>query len=240
MNRQALCGILMLATGVALADLTVVQKIESNVNSDKAAAISMTISIKGLQAKLEFKPQTHSSLIDLQAGKFYMINHSTKQVMVMPLAQMKAIMAMAGKALADKSDKTSLQKTGKTQNINGFQCFEYSDVPEDAAARRMTCWMAEDVDTQEMAPFLEFAMNSAKVMGLHSLGQLKGALIAAETETACQGGNSRSRLEVQSISRDAIDDAVFAMPTGYQVTELPVMLQLGPEKSTDPAQDANQ
>ncbi len=231
MKKAAFLMAVILGAGPVVADLTVVQKIEPNINSDKASAISMTIRIKGSKARLDFKPETHSSVIDMQNDKIYLIDHSMKQVMVMPLAQMKAAMAMAGQAMAGKTEKKSLQKTGKTKTINGFQCNEYTGVPGGAGISRMTCWMAENVDTKEMEPFREFAMNSAKVMGMDSMVQLKGMLIASETEMTFQGENSLSRLEVQSISRDAINDAIFVIPAGYRIMELPNIPQLGAQKA---------
>ena len=237
MKKAALLAAMILAAGTVPADLTVVQKIEPKVDSDKASVISMTIRIKGSKARMDFKPETQASVIDLQAGKIYLIDHSSKQVMVMSLAQMKAAMAMAGKSLAGKTAKTALQKTGNTKVINGFKCQEYTCVPGGAGISRLTCWLAGDVDTKELDPFREFTMSSAQVMGLAAMDQLKGMLIASEAETSLPGENNRSRLEVQSISRAAIDDAVFVMPPDYRTMELPELMQTPPAQA--PSQSGN-
>lgn len=226
MKNAATLVAVILAASPVLGDLTVVQQVEPNVGTDRASAMTMTIRIKGSKARMDFKPETHSSVIDLQAGKIYLVDHSAKQVMVMPLAQMKAAMAMTGKAVAGGAGKTALKKTGNTKTINGYKCLEYTGAP--GGGGRMTCWMAEDVDTKEMEPFRDFAMSSAKVMGLEMVDQPKGMLIASETELTLMGENTRSRLEVQSVSREALDDAVFAIPAGYRTLELPALPQTQP------------
>lgn len=227
MKLTTILAAVILGAAPALADMTVVQKVESSPTAGKSSATTMTMLIKGTKAKINFEPEPRSSLIDLKAGKIYMIDQTAKQAMVISLAQMKQAMALAGKP-ADKSDVISFQKTGNTKIINGFKCQEYALSAGPADNSRTICWMAEDLDAREMEPFREFAMDVAKVAGQEALTKMKGMMIACEANMSFQGADTRSRVEVQSISRDPIADAAFALPADCKVVELPAMPMLPP------------
>ncbi len=223
MKNAAFVAMLLAGTTSGWADLTVVQTIEPKTGSAKPSAISMTMRIKDSKARLDFKPESHASVIDLRSGKIYLLDHAAKQVVVMPMAQMKAAMAMAGQAAGGAGEKTAPQKTGNAKIINGFKCQEYIRPAGAAGAGRATFWMAEDIDARELDPFREFALTSAKVTGLEAMAQLKGMLIASEIETTFQGETTRSRLEVQSLNREPIDEAIFALPADYRTIEFPLL-----------------
>ncbi len=223
MKFTAMFGAVVLIAAMAWADMTVVQNVESSLTSAKPTTITMTMLIKGQKAKIDFKPEPRSSLIDLQAGKISLIDHTTQQVMVMSLDQMKQAMEMAGKAMLGKKGKMSIKKTENIKTIKGFKCREYKLVSADPGGMQMSCWMAEDVDAKEMEPFRLFAMDVAKIFGQEMLTQMKGMMIAMDSTMKSQGKEVKNRLEVQSISRAAIADSVFVIPVGYKSLEMPAM-----------------
>ncbi len=227
MKLTAILAAVVLGAAPVLADMTVVQKVESSLTAGKASATTMTLKIKGTKAKIEFSPEPRSALIDLQAGKIYMFDQSAKQAVAMSLAQMKQAIALAGQP-AEKADAASFQKTGNTKTINGFKCQEYSLSSAALGGGRMSCWMAEDVDAGELEPFREFALDVARLGSQAALARMKGMLIACEADARLQVADTRNRLEVQSISRDPIDAAVFALPSDCKIMEMPALSPAAP------------
>ena len=228
MKFAVILGTVILSVATIWADMTVVQKVESARASGQPAVMTMTLLIKGSKAKIDFKPELQSSVIDLKANKIYLIDNTAKQVMIMSLDQMKQAMKLAGAAMAPGGQK-SFKKTEKMKTINGFKCREYTLSSKNAAGSRVTCWMAEDVDAKEMEPFRAFAMNIAKIFGQEAMAQMKGMLIATESSMTFQGKKTQNRMEVQSISRDTIDNSVFVVPTAYKRMEMPALPSAKPK-----------
>ncbi|MBU4198628.1 MAG: DUF4412 domain-containing protein [Verrucomicrobia bacterium] len=222
MKFAVILGTVVLSAATIWADMTVVQKVESARASGQPAVMTMTLQIKGSKAKIDFKPEPESSVIDLQTNKIYLIDNIAKRVMVMSLDQMKKAMELAGTAMT-QGGKKSFQKTENMKTINGFKCREYTLSFTNAAGSRVTCWMAEDVDAKEMEPFRVFAMDIAKIFGQEAMAQMKGMMIATESSMTFQGKETQNRMEVQSISRDTIDDSVFVVPSDYISMEIPPM-----------------
>ena len=220
MKFTAMFGAVVLIAAMAWADMTVVQEVESSLTSDKPTAITMTMLIKGQKAIIDFKPEPRSSLIDLQAGKIYLIDHTSKQVMIMSLDQMKLAMEMASKAMTAKKGQMSIQKTENIKTIKGFKCREYT---LGSGGTQASCWMAEDVDAREIEPFRMFAMDVAKMFGQETLAQMKGMMIAMDSTMTLQGKKVKNRMAVQSVSREAIADSVFTVPSDYKSLEMPTM-----------------
>jgi len=98
--------------------------------------------------------------------------------------------------------------------------------------------MAEDIDAKEMEPFRNFTLGIAKIIGQEPIARLKGMLIASDSIVNFQGQDIHGRLEVQSISREPLDDSLFAMPADYQILELPAMPAAAPA-ATPPPPKAN-
>jgi len=114
---------LALWVSAALADLTLVQNLETSaMPAESGKGSTMTLKMKGQKARIDFSGMPISSIVDLKAKKMFFLDHQQKQVMVMPLDLMQSMLALSAPGANSGQDKSSIQKTGKVQTLNGYTC----------------------------------------------------------------------------------------------------------------------
>ena len=210
------------ASTLALADMTIVQKVESSgEGTDRVLKTTVTMKVKGMKMMVAFG-LTSESMVDLAANKAYAIDHVRKQVQEQSLDDLKRSSRQMAEAMGGNPIKTEATPTGKTLTINGFPCREYEVRTTGAANMTQKNWMSESVDMKELAPFQAYFKEMDQIFGKSMSADLKGMLIRSETRYSAGQVERVSRIDVEKISHDAISDSVFAIPKGYEVINVGV------------------
>jgi len=211
---------MVLWMSAAWADLTVVQNLETSaMPTEGGKGSTMTMKIKGAKARIDFSGMPISSIVDLKAQKMFFLDHKQKQVMVMPLEFMQSMLALSAPGAATGQDKSTIQKTGKIQKINGYTCEEYAGSSGDGTTIR--CWMANASEASEMEPFRAYAQDAFKATSFGGLAAMKGLIVRSESTVLTNAKPVTSRTELQSLSKAPLADAVFSLPADYAVMGMP-------------------
>jgi len=206
----------------ALADLTMVQLMETSaLPAETGKGSTMTMKMKGSQARIDFSGMPVSSIVDLKTRKMFFLDHKQKQVMVMPLDFMQSMLKLSAPEPGAGRDKTAMNKTGKAQTINGYACEEYAGSA--GAGTTIRCWVADAAAAAEMEPFRVFAQDAFKATSFGGLAAMKGLIVRSESTTLMNDNPVTSRTELQSISHSPIADAVFSLPADYTVMSMPAL-----------------
>ncbi len=110
-----------------------------------------------------------------------------------------------------------VQKTGKTETINGYKCIEVKVSGKDEG-REVTYWVADD-DFDFMVPMLEtlnrkdklavYFMNVPDIQGMFPM-------VGVERKT---DGVELTKLQVHEIVKTDLDSNLFSIPTNYSKFE---------------------
>ncbi|MFA7158418.1 MAG: DUF4412 domain-containing protein [Kiritimatiellia bacterium] len=231
MKIICLALVCLLFRSTALADMTVVQSLKSDLMPGAKQDSTMTMAVKGQKARIDLPGSEMSSIIDAKSGKMYTLMHKEKQVMVISLEDLKKSAALAT-GTRDKS-KTEINKTGRTETIQGYKCSEYDFVGGGDNPPRIHCWITEEVDDSEMEFVRSFGGQMGGLLGFNEAQKPKGMVIRSESKMNINGREVSSASEVKSISRSPLADSLFAIPQDYKVLELPVF---NPQAGAPPAQ----
>ncbi len=210
-------------TAPAFADLTYVQKIHSGpIMGQPAKDMTLTTYIKGKKERSDAGPGQWI-LVDLDQSKMYMVDDTKKSVFVGTLDQMKQMM---GKMMASQNVKATVQKTGKSETVNGIECQEYSlsTTGQGMMLVNGTFCMTESVSA-DYEPFKEFGQDWMRMLGADELAKLKGVPVKSATKISIMGQSMDSTTEVVSISHDTVPASKFVIPADYKVQEMPKMPQ---------------
>ena len=211
---------LALWVSAALADLTLVQNLETSaMPAESGKGSTMTLKMKGQKARIDFSGMPISSIVDLKAKKMFFLDHQQKQVMVMPLDLMQSMLALSAPGANSGQDKSSIQKTGKVQTLNGYTCEEYAGASGGGTTIR--CWIANAAEASEMEPFRVYAQDAFKATSFGGLAAMKGLIVRSESTVLTNDKPVISRTELQSLSKAPIADAVFSLPADYTVMGMP-------------------
>jgi len=223
---QLLVCIAFLA-GAGFADMVVEQKLTSDLMPGQGQDLSgqrpdstMTMSIKGRKARVDLPGSRMSSIIDLKNGKMYTLDHKQKQVVVMSLDDLKKAADYSGQSKAAQG-KSTVAKTGKTETIKGYKCAEYEIKGTGPNAATIQCWVTEDVDDAEMAPFQSFGGRMGGFLGLEGVQKPKGMVIRSASKINLGGRMVNSSSEVEKINKDVVAESLFVVPVDYKVMEMP-------------------
>lgn len=206
---------------VALADMTVVQTVKSDLMPG-AQQNTMTMSVKGQKARIDLPTSQMSSIIDAKEGKMFTLLHKQKQVVVMSLDDLKKSAALANQSGQEKT-KSVIKKTGKVNTIQGYKCAEYDFVGAGDNPAKIKCWITEEVDDSEMEVVRSFGGKMGGLFGFNDVQKPKGMVIRSESKMSIAGRDVTSASEVISIKREPVADSVFAIPADYKMMELPAV-----------------
>ena len=218
MKRILCLPILILFCAVSLADITIVQKIETGAMMGQPAKnLTVSMYVKGTKARIETKEAQAYQILNLETNKIYNVNPAEKKVMIMSMDLMKHAGDMMGQMGEMKAD---MKKTGATSEVNGFKCEEYVVTISGPISGVTTECVTQDVDTSEFDKYRDFAMNFAKMMGSNKMPEIKGLPVRTISKMSIMGQNMESKTEVQSISTKAIADSMFVVPSDYTVQDV--------------------
>lgn len=226
--------LLFLSLGtVAFADMTIVQHVTSgSVMGQPPRDDTMTIYVKGDHARIDngSKPTDTYTIVDMTAGKMYMVDPNRKQVMVMSTDMIKQAGKMMG-AMGGQS-KSTVEKTGKTETVNGFKCDDYAvSTTGGPMTLNGTVCASTDVNSAEFDKFKDFAgPEAAKMFGGDELSKIKGLAIRSTMKMSMMGQNIDTTSEVQKVSSDPVPASMFTLPKDYKTVEAPAMPGQKPPK----------
>lgn len=211
MNR-VLLSILFLGLSTSLfADLTIVQKVASGpILGQPGKNTTMKQYYKGSKSRVDTDENTFI-IIDVQAGKMYTVDHSKKQVMVMSQEMMNKTMELGMTMMG--GGNFQVNKTGKSDTVNGFKCEEYQIASK--ALNAVSC-VTTDVDMKELEPFRAFGQD---IVG-KALSGLPGLAVRSQFKLTMMGQDVSGSSEVVNITKDAVPDSLFVIPADYQVKQL--------------------
>lgn len=225
---RVLFSCLFFGTAV-FADMTVVQTLKSDLTPG-AQQNTMTMTVKGQKARIDLPASQMSSIIDAKEGKMLTLDHKQKQIMVMSLDNLKKSIALATQSEQEKTKPAfhatgrsacGGNKTGKIATIQGYKCVEYDFVGVGDNPAKIKCWITEEVDDSEMEVVRSFGGKMGGLFGFNDVQKPKGMVIRSESKMNINGRDVISESEVKSIKREPVADSVFAIPSDYQMMELP-------------------
>jgi uncharacterized protein DUF4412 len=205
------------------ADMKIVSHYETGAVMGQAAQKgTSTMYIKGNKARID-QSVNNTIVVDLDAKKMYMIDHSKKQIMEMDPDQMKQASAMMGQLGAAAKTTVDIKKTGPERTVNGFKCEDYQVNINGPVSMKSTQCISSDVSIKEFEPFRSFTEQFAQMIQGYDMSKLQGMPIQSKGTMSLMGQQFDSNTEVISISHDSIPDSTFTLPSGYTTREMPKM-----------------
>jgi Domain of unknown function (DUF4412) len=197
----------------ASADISIVQKVVTGpVMGQPAKNMTLTQYYKGNKSRIDSGPDNYT-IIDLDAGKMFIVDKSKKQVTVMTREMLNKTVQM-GMAMMGGTD-FSVNKTGKTETVNGFKCEEYTVTSK---ALNMTSCVTQDIDAKELDAFRAFSQD---IIG-KAMSNLPGVPVKSQSKISLMGQEISGSSEVESISKDSVPDSMFVIPADYKMNEMSV------------------
>lgn len=138
---------------------------------------------------------------------------------------------MPGQAAAAPSDPVRFEKTSVQKDINGYSCTRVDAFRGDKKVREMWITSAEaleipDADYQTVVAMQEMTKSLASQFGEGMLPDLttpslKG--LPVKVVHFDDGGSPESEQELKSVSHEALDAALFQIPSDYQKRSMPTL-----------------
>lgn len=218
MKRLLLPLVLFASAQLAGAGLVLVQEIDQS-GGPMPGKTRMTITASGDKARVDIGKDI-SSIVDSRTGTVTSLLHAQKMAMKLPEGTFDSIKH----ASKDQSTKPDLKPTGKTEEINGFQCEEYIGTIK---GLKVAFWTTRDVKNQK-----EILGQLAKLSGgndpfkaaLQDGGDFPGFPIRTVIDTKESG---TSTMTVVSIKDEDVPDSAFEIPAGYKTMDMPKMSNPG-------------
>jgi Domain of unknown function (DUF4412) len=211
MKNLLLSIVFVVLSTSAFADLTIVQKVVSApVMGQPGKNGTMTQYYKGTKSRINTDQNTYM-IIDVKEGKMFTVDTSKKQVMVMPREMLNKTAEMGMMMIG--GGKFSVNKTGKSDTVNGYKCEEYSITGK---SLNITSCTTTDVDLKELEPFRAFGQD---IIG-KALSEVPGLSVRSQFKMSLMGQEITGNSEVVSISKDPVPDSMFVIPPDYQVKEM--------------------
>jgi hypothetical protein len=230
MKRWLVLALLLASSSIIFADMTIVQKVQTSpVMGQPAKNIQMIMYIKGQKARIELDAG-HYQIVDLQQKKMFIVDPVKKTVMVVNPEMMQQAGKMMTQMNGGKEPQTDIQKTGKSDTVNGFKCDEYS-VNTSGGMLNMTSLqcVTKDVNTSEFEPFRQYSEGVMK-MGGSKTPELKGFPVRTQSKISMMGQTIESKTEVVSVSTSAVSDNTFTIPPDFKMMEMPAMPEHKPQQ----------
>jgi coenzyme F420-reducing hydrogenase alpha subunit len=157
-------------------------------------------------------------IIDLSQKKMWIVDNNKKQVAIVSSEMMNAAEQTMEKM--GKQAKTDVQKTGKSDTVNGYKCDEYTiNTTGGVITMDSTQCVTNDVKADEFEPFRKYAESYVKMMG--NVSTPKGVPVRTNAKISLMGQTFESKAEVQSISRERIAESTFKIPPDYKIVGAP-------------------
>jgi hypothetical protein len=193
------------------ADMTVVQKVVSGpIMGQPGKDMTLTQYYKGPKSRIDISPTSYM-IIDTAEGKMYTVDTTKKTVTVMSREMLAKTVEM-GMSMMGGSN-FNVNKTGKTQTINGYKCEEYTVTSPNM---NIDAWVTQDVDIKELEAFRGFGQD---LIG-KAMASLPGLSIKSESKINLMGQEITGNSEVTSVTKDPVPASMFVIPADYQVKEM--------------------
>ena len=214
MRPLAILCLLLLTSGFAIADLTVVQRTEGALNSGE-----LTLRIKGDKARTDIAPQV-TMLTELNTGDSTTLNHNARTYIRIPGTEAAKLRAMA----ADLKPGTpatppKLVATGRKEKVENRDCqvFTWS-----VGKVEVVDWIASDYPNwqallADLVRFQNAGLGAAAQPLMPPLEQFPGMVIKREMNF--KGTKTTSTL--LSASDAVLDAKLFELPEGYKEQPAP-------------------
>jgi len=217
----ALTALLLIAAGLARADVVIVQKVNSVGQSGE-----ITVKVSGDKVRTDVSPEV-STITDASTGDITTLMHGQKAYIVIPAAASKEMAEKMAKQMQDAGGATMVTSpaapvaTGKTDKINGYNAAEYtfSNGPLKA-----TIWMSADFPnakevTDALAKFRKGGLADMTKAFAPDLSVLPGVPVKTETDFNGQ----KIETEIVSATEQAVDPNEYQVPATYTEMKLPTL-----------------
>lgn len=228
MKTFFLIALCLCFAAVAMADVKIVQKVKSGpMMGQPGKDTTMTMLVKGRKARIETAMVQSGAyqIIDLDAGKVYVVEPAKKQVMVMTTDMLKQTAGMMTQLNGGKPVKPVVEKPGTTHTYNGYKCEDVKVTTTGVMAFTSVSCISSAIDVKEFDPFKEFSQDFSRAFGVDATGGLTGFPVHSDTKMSMMGQNIDSSTDLVSISHDAIADSAFVIPPDYKVQEMKMPAQ---------------
>jgi hypothetical protein len=203
---------LILAAGLARADVVIVQKVDGAGQSGQ-----MTVTVGTDKVRTDISPQV-STITDTTTGQVTTLMHDQKVYMI--------ISADAEKAMCDQMSKTMQQSgvspsaspappkaTGKTDKINGYNAAEYTF---NNGIIKASYWVSTEFPNAKMvsdalARFSKGSLADMTKAFTPDLSSLPGVPVKTEMEFNGQ----KMTTELVSATEQQVDPSIYQVPAAY-------------------------
>ena len=197
------------------ADWTLIQKTTADGKAEE-----MIIKVKGDKTRADIGEKM-SMISDASTGEMLMFMHGQKMLMKMNGDSLKGIMALAGNLLGKAEAPAKPAATGKLEKVGDHETEIYTWSGKIGSGK---FWVAKTFD--HFAELNAIQDKLMKVMGNSVVAMVPpnsdfpGMVVKSEISVLGKTATS----ELVSAKQDALDDAVFTAPEGYQEMKMPSLL----------------
>ncbi len=202
-----------LALGIARADLTLTQQMETPQGGQPALVHTK---IKDGKIRTDVGRDI-TAIIDSRTGDTTSLLHAQKAVVKLSGADIKAAQASLSKEAGETPEAP--KPTGRKETISGFECEEYVSTFN---GQKIEVWLAKNVpDLDEIYEQLSaLRASSGPESQWFTDPNLKGIPIRTIAEVP---GAGKATITLVSINRDPLPASDFEIPGGYQEIKMPAI-----------------
>ena len=203
----------------ASADVKIVQQIKSSpMMGQPAKDTTVTMMVKGHKARVDTGEHTYQ-IIDIDAGKVFIVDSKNKKVGVMTTAMMKQAAGMMG-AMGGQQGKPKIEKLGTTHTYNGYKCEDVRVTMSGVMSLNSVSCVSKDLDMKEFEAFKDFGADFTKAFGVDVAKEVPGYAVHSESKISVMGQNIDSTTDLISITREPVDASLLVIPADYKVEEM--------------------
>lgn len=220
MKKLFVLGFFALSACTAFANLMIVQEVETipSAGGEKTKS-SVVMSARGGKYKIEFGAG-HHVLIDIAAGKLWMVDDANRMATAMDINQLKQMADAMHQASESKGSRWEVKGSDKIRTIDGYKCREYAISSSGATpSTRGVYWTTEDIDIKDLDALKDLIKDMGNVLGMDALSKISGLPVESDVSYTSGQNKVRAITRLKSVSRDELPDTVFALPEGYTVVE---------------------
>ncbi len=203
----------ILALGVARADITLTQQMETSQGGEPALVHTK---IKDGKIRTDVGREM-TAIIDSRTGDTTSLLHVQKAVVKLSGADIKAAQANLGKEAEATPEAPT--PTGRKETISGFECEEYVTTFN---GQKIEVWLAKNVpDLEEIYSQLSaLKASGGPESQWFSDPNLKGIPVRTIAEVP---GAGKATITLVSINRDPLPASDFEIPRGYHEIKMPAI-----------------
>lgn len=201
----------------ALADFTIIQKVEGKETEGKHKSKEITLKIKGDKIRMEATPQI-TMIVDGRTGDTITLMNTQKRIVRISGDKAKAIAEMAAKYGGTTNEKPKLVATGKKMTINGYEAEEYV---ADTKMFKARYWIApsfpNSVEIMKQLQTIVPAAWNDLAKGMINYRDLPGFPIRTQMTV----GDDDIISTVVAVKTDPLSEADFLPPKDFQEVKIP-------------------